>query len=65
MVGKRRELIIFILIMFFQILTIVYWANEKCNYHVDELYSLGYASILTGKGDGAQYITMSPEFTFN
>ncbi len=62
---KLKESGRYIIIILLQILVIVYWANIKTNYHVDELYSMGYASNFTGVGDKAQYITTSPEFSFN
>ncbi len=64
MKNKNRELLIYIVIIVLQVLVILYWANVKVNYHIDELYSMGYASNFTHNGDIGQYITTSPDFKF-
>lgn len=65
MKGKKKEIGVYIFIIALQMLVILYWAQNKMNYFVDELYSMGYASSFTGEGDIAQYITTSPEWEFN
>ncbi len=60
--AKIKELLIYAFILILQVAFIIYWANIKTNYNIDELYSIGYASSLTGLGEGAEYITTSPEF---
>ena len=65
MKAKYREILIYIVIIAVQILAILYWSNHKVNYHVDELYSMGYASNITGAGDTGQYITTSPDFEYD
>lgn len=60
----KNNVIYFIIIMI-QIVGILYWTNEKSNYYVDELYSLGYASSFTGVGDTARYIPLSDDWKFN
>ncbi len=62
---NRREIYIYIALIIIQILVMVYWCNVKVNYHIDELYSMGYASSFNGRGDSARYITTAPEFGFN
>lgn len=59
---KYREAIITAAIILLQVFVILYWAREKVNFHIDELYSMGYASNFTEMGDKAQYITEAPEF---
>lgn len=63
--SKRKTFSIYIAIIAVQLVVMLYWANEKSNYFIDELYSMGYASSYTGEGDTAQYITVSPEWKFN
>ena len=63
--GKVKKTIIYVLIIILQILVILYWTNKKTGYHIDELYSMGYASNLTGRGDCALYITTGSEFGFD
>lgn len=66
MKSIKREWLIYIGIIVLQILVFVYWANHKVNYHVDELYSMGYASNFTGYGNTGQYITSdNTEFELN
>ena len=48
-----------------QIITVLYWGNQKKNYYIDDLYSISYAQSFTGQGDTAQYITTSSDFSFN
>lgn len=55
----------YLVIIMLQILNMIYWANIKTNYYIDELYSMGYASSYTGMGDTAQYITTSETWKFN
>lgn len=62
---KHRKLLIYTWIIVAQILVIVYWSRCKVNYHVDELYSMGYASNFSGYGDSGLYITTSSDFMFN
>lgn len=61
----RKKYWVYLFIFILQILNIIYWANVKTNFYIDELYSLGYASIFAGTGDTAQYITTSPEWQLN
>ena len=65
MTHKRRELLIYICIIAVQLLFVIYWAGVKTNYHVDELYSMGYARNFAIEGKRVQYITESPEFGFD
>ncbi len=65
MTYKRRELLIYICIIAVQLLFVIYWAGVKTNYHVDELYSMGYARNFAIEGKRVQYITESPEFGFD
>ena len=62
---KYKDLLIYCVIVLLQILVILYWSREKTNYHVDELYSLGYSSCFTGGGDRTLYITTSLDFEFD
>ena len=57
MTHKRRELLIYICIIAVQLLFVIYWAGVKTNYHVDELYSMGYARNFAIEGKRVQYIT--------
>lgn len=63
--DKRREFLVFVVVIILQLAVILYWAFQKQNFFIDELYSMGYASTFTGRGDTAQYITTSPEWKFN
>lgn len=62
---RRKTFLIYMVIILLQIIVILYWANEKSNFFIDELYSKGYASSFTGEGDTAQYITVSSEWKLN
>ncbi|WP_155829647.1 hypothetical protein [Butyrivibrio sp. AC2005] len=63
--SKKKEIFVFTIIVILQLLIIMYWANAKQNYFIDELYSMGYVSSYTGNGDTAKYITTSDDFKFN
>ncbi len=62
---KPRALWIYAFIMVLQIIVVLYWGKIKTNYYIDDLYSMGYASSFTEKGDTAQYISTSPDYEFN
>ena len=63
--DNRRKVLIYACIILVQTMILLYWANVKTNFYIDDLYSFGYASSFTGEGDDSQYITRSPEFGFN
>ena len=65
--NKKIDKIYFVYmaVIILQLLNMIYWANMKTNYYIDELYSMGYASSYTGAGDTAQYITTSEDWKFN
>lgn len=63
--SKRRSLLIYMAIIALQLILVLYWANEKSNYFIDELYSKGYASSYTGEGDTVKKFTESPEWSLN
>lgn len=65
MLGTHRKWVICCIIILAQVCTICYWVSNKAGYFIDELYSMGYVSNFTGKGDKAQYITTSPEWKVN
>lgn len=65
MSSRRKTFLIYMVIIALQIVVLLYWANEKINFFVDELYSKGYASSYTGEGDTARYITYAPEWKPN
>ncbi len=64
-VIKKKTYFIYTLIVLAQLVVLLYWANAKTNFFIDELYSMGYASNFTGKGDTARYITTGPEWKLN
>ena len=50
MFKGKKELAFYAIIMIIQLFAIMYWAGCKTNYHVDELYSMGYADgIFSGR----------------
>lgn len=65
MKGLNKAYFCYLFIIILQILNMIYWANVKTNYYIDELYSMGYASSYTGVEDTARYITTSEEWKFN
>lgn len=64
-VEKKKTFLVYFLIITAHLLVFLYWANEKENFYIDELFSLGYASNFTGTGDTARYLTESPEWKFD
>lgn len=48
----RIQYFIFVAIIAVQLLVILYWANAKSNYFLDEFYSMGYASSYNGDSTG-------------
>lgn len=61
----KKEYLIYLIIMVLQIAVIVFWANSKVNYFSDEFMTMGYTRGITGLEPTAQYITVSPEWTYN
>ncbi len=62
---NKKTYIAYTIIILLQILVIIFWANKKTNYFIDEFYSMGYARGFTGIEPTAQYITLSSEWTYN
>ena len=48
--AEKRRYFIFAAIIMIQVVVMLYWANEKSNFYIDELYSMGYASNLRAEG---------------
>lgn len=63
--AEKRRYFIFAAIIMIQVVVMLYWANEKSNFYIDELYSMGYASNFTGRGDTERRISDGPEWQFN
>ena len=64
---NNKKLLRFLLgmIVFLQILTIVYLGYRKTNYYIDELYSMGYAHNFTGTAGDSRYITEGSSWQHN
>ena len=62
---KKRNILVYTIIIFLQMLVIMYWSNCKTNYHIDELLSMGYANDMFGIQGNPQYITESDEFVWD
>ena len=62
---KKRSILIYAIIIFLQLLVIVYWSSCKTNYHIDELFSMAYANDFFGLRGNPQYITESDEFVWD
>ncbi len=62
---NKKAYAAYAIIILLQVLVIIFWANKKTNYFIDEFYSMGYARGFTGNEPTAQYITLSPEWTYN
>ncbi len=62
---NKKAYIAYAIIILLQVLVIIFWASKKTNYFIDEFYSMGYARGFTGNEPTAQYITLSPEWTYN
>ncbi len=56
---RRLYILLFAAILLMQIVTVIYWARQKSNYYVDELYSMGYAHFFTEATPHPVYITES------
>jgi len=54
--NRKNRYLCYLLIMAMQVLVMLYWGTQKQNYHIDELYSMGYANSFVGTGDTATYI---------
>lgn len=54
---------VYLAIIVLQVLNLIYWANVKVNYHIDELFSMGYANSYTE--DVNPYITSTEDWRFN
>ncbi len=63
--DNKKVYLAYAIIILLQILVIIFWANKKTNYFIDEFYSMGYARGFTGEEPTAQYITRSSEWTYN
>ena len=63
--NRNRAMLIMVIIIILQVDTLLYWSSVKTSYHVDELYSMGYASSFTGQTYNSKYITTSKDFWFN
>lgn len=59
---KKRNILVYAVIIFLQLLVIMYWSNCKTNYHIDELFSMAYANDMFGVHGNPQYITESNEY---
>ena len=65
MLKRKRELVVYAIIMIIQLFAIMYWADCKTNYHVDELYSMGYADGIFSGHDYWVKITDSDDFAWS
>lgn len=63
--NRNRAILIMVIIIILQVGMLLYWSSVKTSYHVDELYSMGYASSFTGQTYNSKYITTSKDFWFN
>lgn len=52
----------YIAVILLQLIGVLYWANMKQNYYIDELFSYQFASNFTWGEDTALYLTMSDEW---
>ncbi len=62
---NKKAYAAYAIIILLQVLAIIFWANKKTNYFIDEFYSMGYARAFTGCEPTSQYITVSSEWTYN
>ena len=56
-----RRLLIPVLIILIQTLCIVHWGNEKQNYYIDELFSMGYAQDFFAQREAKRYFHAAPD----
>ena len=63
--DRLKKPLIYGVIIALQVMVILYWANTKTNYHIDELYSMTHASGFTAQVYNSEYITVSRDFHFN
>ena len=61
----KSDIIVCMIIMLLQLLVVAYWFNCKINYHVDELYSIGYAKGYFAPGDYWEKITDKDDYKFD
>lgn len=64
MKKENRMYIVYFVIIMLQLLGMLYWANVKTNYHIDELFSMGYAHYYT-EASQARYIVWTEDWQFN
>lgn len=62
-IKKNKIYFVYVAIIILQVLNLIYWANVKTNYHIDELFSMGYANSYTE--DVNLYITSTEDWRFN
>lgn len=63
--SRKKSFIVYIVIMLIQLAFMLYWAGQKENYIVDELYSMERAASFSGRGNTSYYVTLSPEWNLN
>lgn len=63
--AGKRAFCIYTAIIVLQVIVMLYWAREKSNFYIDELYSMSYANSFTGRGDTARRIYDAPDWQYN
>ena len=61
---RHVRVIVFLIILTAQIGLMIFWAEEKSNYFIDELYSYGYAHSYTFDKSHKRYITQSDDWQY-
>ena len=61
--NKTTGKILLLILIILQIITIWYWAGEKSNYDIDELYSFGYAQFFKNPRKQFKRLTHTDEWS--
>lgn len=61
---KPLRITVFLIIILLQIMTVCYWAEKKSGFHIDELFSIGYAQAYNYHPGDAVYITFTNDWQY-
>ena len=62
---KNKVYIVYFIIVMLQLLTMLYWASQKENYYIDELYSMERAVSFADRGNVSYYIQLTDDWKMN
>lgn len=65
MKTKYKNIALFAAIILAQLIFMLYWAGQKTNYYIDELYTIERAVTYAGRGNGSLYLVTTAEWTMD